>query len=251
MSDFFTRLVQRQQGRLSTVQPRVPTVFGSVVSQDTSMPEALASEPPMLKKRTTRLTAEEPSTRLRPTDPAQPVVTAPLLPMRGRMPGDLPSAETPMSKESDAPRGLEGPVPVLHRASNDRPGREPTYSMPSNSSRSNTPPAVEARLGSKVAFESPLRETGVELPPRLVTRVVEPHQEPLSAPTSMLSTELAGRQSGNLAQEVSEPPVQVTIGRIEVTALTAPSPPKRKAAARPPSMSLHDYLTRRQGGKRE
>lgn len=215
------------------------------------MPEAIASEPPMPRERTTTVTAEHPSTRLRTTDPAQPVFAAPLLPMRGRMPGGLSSAELPVSEESDASRPLESPVPVLHRASNDRPGREPTYSMPSNSIGNNAPPAVEARPGNHVAPESPPRETDVELLPRLMTRVVESHQVQSSAPTSMLSTESTRTRSDSLAQEVSEPPIYVTIGRIEVTALTAPSLPKRKAAARPPSMSLQDYLTRRQGGKRE
>lgn len=215
------------------------------------MPEAIASEPPVLREGTTRLTAEEPSARPRPTLRAMPTLTAPLLPARSPLPGVLLSAEPPVPEESDAARGLKGPVPVLHRATNDRPGRVPTYSMPSNSTGNNAAPAVEARLGNKVAPESPPRETDVELPPRLMTRVVESHQVQSSAPTSMLSTESTRTRSDSLAQEVSEPPIHVTIGRIEVTALTAPSLPKRKAAARPPSMSLQDYLTRRQGGKRE
>ena len=44
----------------------------------------------------------------------------------------------------------------------------------------------------------------------------------------------------------SEPPVQVTIGRIEVTAATAPAPPQRASLPRKPTMSLDDYLARRQ-----
>jgi hypothetical protein len=46
---------------------------------------------------------------------------------------------------------------------------------------------------------------------------------------------------------VEPPPVQVTIGRIEVTALTQAAPAKRPAAPRKPAMSLDDYLARRQG----
>ena len=46
--------------------------------------------------------------------------------------------------------------------------------------------------------------------------------------------------------DASEPPVQVTIGRIEVTAMTAPAPPQRASLPRKPTMSLDDYLARRQ-----
>ena len=48
----------------------------------------------------------------------------------------------------------------------------------------------------------------------------------------------------------SEPPVHVTIGRIEVTAVSAAPAPRRAAMARKPSMSLDDYLARRQRGER-
>jgi hypothetical protein len=46
---------------------------------------------------------------------------------------------------------------------------------------------------------------------------------------------------------VEPPPVQVTIGRIEVTALTQAAPANRPAAPRKLAMSLDDYLARRQG----
>jgi hypothetical protein len=47
-------------------------------------------------------------------------------------------------------------------------------------------------------------------------------------------------------QPDTEPAVHVTIGRIEVTALSQPAQVKRAPAARQPSMSLEDYLARRQ-----
>jgi hypothetical protein len=47
------------------------------------------------------------------------------------------------------------------------------------------------------------------------------------------------------AQIDKENPVHVTIGRIEVTAMTAATPAKR-APARKQTMSLDDYLARRQ-----
>ncbi len=47
-----------------------------------------------------------------------------------------------------------------------------------------------------------------------------------------------------------EPPVQVSIGRIEVTAVTAAPVQRRVVTPRKPAMSLDDYLVRRQRGER-
>lgn len=52
------------------------------------------------------------------------------------------------------------------------------------------------------------------------------------------------------AWPVAEAPVQVTIGRIEVTALVQAAPSKRAAPARKPNLSLDDYLARRHGRER-
>lgn len=68
----------------------------------------------------------------------------------------------------------------------------------------------------------------------------------LTAPVS-LSTR--NERIDERAQPVAEAPVQVTIGRIEVTALVQAAPPKR-APARKPNLSLDDYLVRRHGRER-
>jgi hypothetical protein len=49
----------------------------------------------------------------------------------------------------------------------------------------------------------------------------------------------------------AEPPIHVTIGRIEVTAVTQSTPARRTAPPRKPAMSLDDYLARRQRGGHE
>jgi len=66
------------------------------------------------------------------------------------------------------------------------------------------------------------------------------------APMSLLVSSVSPASAQRSMSEVGEPPVQVTIGRIEVTALTQVAPPKRAAAPRKPAMSLDDYLARRQ-----
>ncbi|GAB1723255.1 MAG: hypothetical protein NTNFB01_21510 [Nitrospira sp.] len=70
----------------------------------------------------------------------------------------------------------------------------------------------------------------------------------LSAPPSLRPAEQSG-QGPKQGQLNEEPPVQVTIGRIEVTAVSTTPETKRKSGSRRPAMSLEEYLTRRQGGK--
>jgi hypothetical protein len=51
------------------------------------------------------------------------------------------------------------------------------------------------------------------------------------------------------AQTAEEPTIQVTIGRVEIRATVAPTP-VRKTTARPPAMSLDEYLKRRNEASR-
>jgi hypothetical protein len=49
----------------------------------------------------------------------------------------------------------------------------------------------------------------------------------------------------------STPTIRVTIGRIDVRAITPPAPPPRPKQARPgPTLSLDDYARQRKGGER-
>lgn len=73
-------------------------------------------------------------------------------------------------------------------------------------------------------------------------------QPEVSAPPSLLGSQ-ALPERARTPEVSSEPPVQVTIGRIEVTALTSPQPARRASQPRKPSLSLRDYLAQRQGGK--
>jgi hypothetical protein len=91
------------------------------------------------------------------------------------------------------------------------------------------------------------QERAVIPPPRLVEAQQATPMAARVTPPSLLFTGPQGQRGDAAGATSSEPPVHVTIGRIEVTALPASSPPGRKSAARPPSMSLADYLARRQG----
>jgi hypothetical protein len=87
-------------------------------------------------------------------------------------------------------------------------------------------------------------------PPRVERRVETRH----SVETTTLLRERISRV-GSVRREVAaiqaasaaaEPVVHVSIGRVEVRAVT-PQPPARRAAPRPPSLTLDDYVARRDG----
>ena len=99
----------------------------------------------------------------------------------------------------------------------------------------------------------PSKKTPPIPPPRLVEQRASGHTV-----TSKRRTSLPGQAPPRLAPDhlqheargAAEPPVQVTIGRIEVTAVTSASPPKRTPSPRKPSLSLEDYLARQRRRER-
>jgi hypothetical protein len=107
-------------------------------------------------------------------------------------------------------------------------------------------------LQSMTTTREPPRE-----PERLVTPRREPPREPTSAPVRVVvesrvappAMPVVMRPPSQQQQRESEsaaPDVHVTIGRVEVRAVTPPAaPPRERAASRPGLMSLDDYLRRR------
>lgn len=249
MSDFLTRLVQRQAGTLATIQPRARSVFDPALKQlDRPIPdlpvidrEASSGEP--------RRTAELPRHAI---VPLQPVPASLHAQRRGEAPVDAPSVTlretgalaTESSNESfDAkatavPRTApaEGPPVSLGNQV-----VEPDHRMARVYLSDNATP--QERL-SKAPAE---QKRAVTPPPRLVEAQQTTSMSARLPPPPLLSTGPQGQRGDAAGATSPESPVHVTIGRIEVTAMPAPSSPGRKSAARPPSMSLADYLARRQG----
>ncbi|WP_199746994.1 hypothetical protein, partial [Corallococcus sp. AB049A] len=70
-------------------------------------------------------------------------------------------------------------------------------------------------------------------------------------PSFPVQAERGGSAHGVQALESAPAPVvQVTIGRIEVRAVTPPAPARPAPARTSPSLSLDEYLRRRNGGGR-
>ena len=243
MSDFLTRLVQRQAGTLATIQPRTRSMFAPAMDRpDPPMPDHPVIDR-VVSSGEQRQPAEVPRHSIAPMYPvpasrhAQPRIEAPVdgpsvtLPETG-VRGSEPSHESPVSRAIPG----EGP-PVSLR---NRIGESERHAARLFSSD-------HARPQERRSEAPAGQERAVTPPPRLVEAQQATPMSARVTPPSLVSTGQQGRPGDAAGLTSPEPPVHVTIGRIEVTPLPPPSPPGRKSAARPPSMSLADYLARRQG----
>jgi hypothetical protein len=244
MSDFLSRLAERQLGQIVTVEPRVPDLYARVSA---AIPLPLVEEVPgeiFESRRISRAPAPSVNPNSEQSD------TAGFSNMTEGAPAELAQPiERPVTESREAyfsPAGIEKASAAV--APEDPPRLEPNVAVVSKSQVPLTPqidpePQESLRPGS-TASASRLFFTGEEAQPRpvthqLLTVLAAPARLELKLPDR---GEVAAREPAD-----SEPPVQVTIGRIEVTALSAPAPPRRAPAARKQGMSLDDYLARRRG----
>jgi hypothetical protein len=80
-----------------------------------------------------------------------------------------------------------------------------------------------------------------------------PPRRPLDRPRAVFRPRAIRRTAPEPAAPnapANEPPVRVTIGRIEVRAVTPPAPQPRPRPERPGPLSLNDYLEQRREGRR-
>lgn len=249
MSDFLTRLVQRQTGTLATIQPRTRSMFDPAMKQrDQPTPDL-----PLINRVAASDEPRQPAEAPRHSIASMHTVSTDF-PVQRRIeaPADGPSVTLPETGARAAESSHESPVVKATAVPRTTQGEGPTGSLRNQIVESrryaarlfpgnNTRP--EERLSEAPAWQ----ERAVVPPPRLVEAQQATPTAARVTPPSLLSTGPQGQRGDAAGATSPEPPVHVTIGRIEVTALPPPSPPGRKSAARPPSMSLADYLARRQG----
>ena len=248
MSDFVTRLVERQAGTAAVVQPRTPSMFAPPMSRsgraDVSMIDPLA---PIEQARQT------PADSLRSRDDGNQAPTH----------SDQSEAQRPSPRSRSASRAAEelhravaAPAPVVRKASVIV--TESAHPMPAASSvDSLATPEQKLREQSGVnrqhiedPADPPASHSPAGMAPLpLVKSRPDTGPSAAAAPPSLASGMNLGRRTEPNQAAATEPPVEVTIGRIEVTAVTAASDQKRKPGARRPAMSLEEYLARRQGGR--
>jgi hypothetical protein len=233
MSDFLTRLAQRQLGPISSVEPRVADWYAPAKP---TIPAELSLS---------RTMTETPSALAKPNS-GQSVILA------------VPNIEEPARVANPAQRWAA------------KTGEEPDSSSSIENVSAEVAPLVEPSLAAAKTDKSLPRQFNPEQSDSLPARSQAPASHGLLAPNTQPGLLIAERvtamaapprlefngPSRNEISELlrepadSESPVHVTIGRIEVTAVSAAPVPRRAAMARKPSMSLDDYLTRRQRGER-
>jgi hypothetical protein len=248
MSDFLTRLVERQLGQIEKIEPRVKPLFAPTAHE--SQAPALLDEvvPQQLSPRTDEQVA---TLAVRPAIADSPRLEfAPMAESR-RVVAQTPALERevrfvaePVSIDSEptqpTARNAAASPSIAEMVS---PIRAPAKVQPFNA------PKLESRAPSSSAAPHLPTNANREPPARKDSTLEVPAEREikLTAPPS-LSTR--NERSDERAQPVAEAPVQVTIGRIEVTALVQAAPSKRAAPARKPNLSLDDYLARRHGRER-
>jgi hypothetical protein len=237
MSDFITRLALRQLGQITTIQPRVAPLYAATASESgRSFAEDIEHHP--------ALRAHE--AVMRPEKRALQAPTAP----PGRL--TIDASKTAQPRLVEAHENWLEPGPQLGA----RPLAAETHLNNHDERLKAEDPAV---IPAKVSdFQAAAMEKVLVVPmartaPVAPVPLVKPTQSEsvqrlnVTAPVALESGEDRLREQ---AQQAREGPVHVTIGRIEVTALTAAAPAKRAPAERKQTMSLDDYLARRQGRDR-
>ncbi len=242
MSDFLTRLAERQLTAVPAVAPRVPPRFAPVapVLPDAAPPvSTLADVPPGEARKTT----ERVVVRVENQSQADVSVT-PVAATEG--PVAVPAHESPQLVPVQAVTTRSG---VYHVADDHATATEPQSSkglVPVSPGETAPGPAALdipdtlRRLVPEESRTAPAHMDRSVMPQPLVPRVHEPASR-------------ATQPSMPDPQPVMPPapsPITVTIGRIEVRAITPPPRRERTTVDRHTALSLKEYLDRRRGGGR-
>ena len=177
-----------------------------------------------------------PESGVRPTPPILPTSRSARAQVRSM---SEVSAETPPSDASDVPRREDTSISAGHEPGGRRDG-------PRSASRS----TQEAQRAPRTTEN---RDPGLptENPPDAYG-AFEPTGTPVrDYPERSESVDPGGSSSYSTRENAfsrTEPTIRVTIGRIEVRAVSPPEPPPRRTKQPAPKMSLDDYLRSRNGG---
>lgn len=248
MSDFLTRLIERQTANVAMVQPRIPSMFAPPANRTATVgPPVSGSLLPLDEASRTSAAA------LRPSDHGREVPIK--VDQQDRQPPIPGSRSTP--RVGEARRTESVPAPLIRNASTV--GNRPVHPVP-------TAPRIRSEIMHEQARRQQTDLSGlhvedrdasapvplalrIESPPRLVEAHHDMVRSAAAAPPSLASGAVMGRRTEPTHAVPPEAPVEVTIGRIEVTAVSSAPDQKRKSTSRRPAMSLEEYLTRRQGGR--
>ena len=259
MADFLTRLAERAVGTAALARPLVRPLFSQAPSGEVTSPggkRETASFPPP-EQREPRAGAE------------------PERHGRASTVSVLKEAMTETVRRDPAPRrGGKGPMPAAEDIAS-RVGMT-RWNVDETGKRTHTPPPERSAIeiaGLQATTDASTDSIGVVAPPlrkdgahtTLVQDEIEPHREasraipawerPRQEADLPVGPGLQSRHTGAERFDRSPsrtPVVKVSIGRIEVRAVTPPEPRLERRPSQPPgpSLTLDDYLKRRRRGER-
>ncbi len=252
MADLLSRLVAQTHGRSEVVQPRVAPLFAS--EQPLDAPEVLASMPEQepgaawdgLGMSEAHSGAGQPAVLARGSASAsgaeavsdlaaQPVAPPPIM-VRPSGLRQTASPAIPEQLQPPAASAQDPPFPTLTspQTRSTTPHLAPLVPLPAHDDAMMA--ALSEGLGDSRPDETPL--TSVSL---VSSRAAAVRTSPQPGADGNR------RRSGD---EVNEPAVHVTIGRIDVRAVPPDPPPARPAARPEPRLTLEEYSRQRREGLR-
>ena len=245
MNDFLTRLAARQLGQIATIEPRVAPLYeGANEARIPSFAEDAEHR---------RVTSAQEAVAMPGRTPLQGLARLPAH-ANDTFPTTQPSlVQTHAGSYKPNPR--IDPQSFTAESRSNKAGRFTLEGSSPISSSNGQPPANFPRR-PQTELENTESWPWQPMPVGPVTRTAPATPMPLVKPTHSGLTEplneltapaVFGSEEGRWREQTQrrETPVHVTIGRIEVTAMTAAAPVKR-APVRKQTMSLDDYLARRQ-----
>ncbi|EKV00402.1 hypothetical protein Lepto7375DRAFT_2515 [Leptolyngbya sp. PCC 7375] len=280
MSHYLQTIVAKNMGHLSVVRPRLASPFEPPADTVSLMPqfpmeaEAETSDSGPTTTREPNLRQPQPDT-VRRVDPfrstpssqlSQPSVLPPTAPTISDA-SVSPSALKPRILSEPLPSQPSVPTPNVSRT--DGPFSASVVELPNETSlpwpiaadipvTQHAPPS----LASSQALAAPQGSTPTRQP-----SAVEPIQpllvglsqsqnvaddssaKPLGAPEFFSTPRSFSKLSSPPSSETSGPTIQVTIGRIDVRAVTPKSSPPKSSKSRPAKPSLQDYLKARNSSR--
>lgn len=233
-----------------SIKGRLPTAQGVESAVEEGSPVAAAVPPSPTRPVAKEIVKDDeapPALQARPKaitrSMARPLT--PLTPEASAFPGESPSAQAPVAMPA-RPQPLSRSEAREPAASSERAVQEsgpPVSSLSRTPERQRESSAAQQREFSPAQQHEPSAEQrrAASAEPRqavLVPRL--PPAQPLARPPQPIAS---------AETKAAEPTVHVTIGRVEIRAVAAPAAPKRPAPPKP-TLSLADYLDRREGGRR-
>jgi hypothetical protein len=244
MSDFLTRLALRQLGQIATIEPRVAPLYSTInefgngsfagAAEDSHANNAIGA------------VDERAKTQASPLPTAHAYITADLarLPLAQERVG-LPVVRSQLERPHAPTEPLVQTEALATEVSKAGPARSTADRPPTDGYAPGQPETTAALPRNRFPVVQSAREEAAAPIPLL-----KPARSNSAQSVGSLTplVRLVGEKPTGEQVKREEAQVHVTIGRIEVSAAAAPA--KRAPAPRKQTMSLDDYLARRQGKER-